>query len=126
MTTSLLPRATIVTVVVMLAPGTALASGGGPEITLGLSLLLAPVSLVLLIVQGIAFKVVDSPAIRKGVGWTTLVLAALVGFAELFLVVSAVVEARGWPFPTLAALVLTCVSLAITAAAIYLGMRLGA
>jgi hypothetical protein len=89
-----------------------------------LSLFLAPVAILLVIIQGIVLKVVESGSIRKGVGWTTLILAVLVGCCELLLIASDFIEWKKWPFPTVAALVLTICSLALTAAAVYLGVRL--
>lgn len=63
----------------MLLPATALASGAGTEVEIGLSLMFAPVALLLLVVQGVVYKVVDSVSARKTVGWVTLVLGVLVG-----------------------------------------------
>lgn len=117
--------ALVVGAVALLVPATALASGGGPGMTMFASLFTAsPAVLLAVVVQGLVLRFAASPGVRH---WTGGITLALVGLAALLQVAAVVVDVRESgtaAFPTTMMAVLIAASLALAALSVYLGLRL--
>lgn len=118
--------AACVGVLTMLLPATAMASGGGSGLAIIATVYPAPIALLLLIVQGVVFKFVESVVARKAVGWVALVLGVLIGCFQLYFIVDAFrwYGRVAWPFDSVREVVLILFVLALTVAVIFMGWRL--
>lgn len=117
--------ALVVGAAALLVPATALASGGGPGMTMFASLFTAsPTVLLALVVQGFVLRFVASPTARHWTGGLTLALVGLAGLLQLVAVAVDVRESGTAAFPTTMMAVLIVASLALTALSVYLGLRL--
>ncbi|MDP3274251.1 MAG: hypothetical protein Q8Q09_03595 [Deltaproteobacteria bacterium] len=115
---------------VLLFPAQALASGGGNEWGWVMAPMLTPVILVLAGIQALVGKFAQSPGTRRGTAIAMMVLTALIGLGQLYLLWSAYLvtregngdEARGGV--GVAQLGILLVVLAALALSFWLGRRL--
>jgi hypothetical protein len=118
------PHAATLVGAMLLVPSTAFASGGGPGLGALMSAFLSPVSAVAVIACGLAGRLVESPTVRHRVAIGALALTALVTLLQVFLIGSDVASYGAAAFPTKLAWGWAAFSVALSALALFLAVRL--
>jgi hypothetical protein len=117
------PHAATLVGAMLLVPSTAFASGG-PGLGALMSAFLSPVSAVAVIACGLAGRLVESPTVRHRVAIGALALTALVTLLQVFLIGSDVASYGAAAFPTKLAWGWAAFSVALSALALFLAVRL--